>query len=103
MHYDERDPMYDLMAAWDYRREAYGAPCPRHGELTWGGDCSQCNAEAEADDDAFEKHRAADPHCTCPDCIAFHFEGEGREKGDDDGVEYADPRDEREERRKGDW
>ena len=46
--YDEdHDPMYDVNAAADYRREAYGAPCPRHGELTYGGDCSQCEAEAD--------------------------------------------------------
>jgi hypothetical protein len=23
---------------------------------------------------AFARHRAADPHCTCNDCIAYHFE-----------------------------
>lgn len=22
---------------------------------------------------AFEDHRAADPHCTCNDCVAYHF------------------------------
>jgi hypothetical protein len=42
---DERDPMYDLMTAYVYRREAYGAPCAKHGTLTWGGDCPDCEAE----------------------------------------------------------
>ena len=60
------------------------------------------------------RHRQADPHCTCNDCIADHIADEvtdtedteaeenPREKGDDDGVEYGDPRDERDERRYGD-
>jgi hypothetical protein len=24
----------------------------------------------------FEQHRADDPHCTCNDCVAYHFEGQ---------------------------
>lgn len=34
--------------------------------------------ETDDDDDAsseerFARHRAADPHCTCPDCTDYHF------------------------------
>jgi hypothetical protein len=43
----ENDPMYDLLAAYDYRREAYGDPCPRHGTLRWQADCPDCEVEAE--------------------------------------------------------
>jgi hypothetical protein len=39
--------MYDLLAAYDYRREAYGDPCPRHGTLRWQADCPDCEVEAE--------------------------------------------------------
>ncbi len=48
---------------------------------TSGFNCGSWHVHPEAlqtleDVDAFAKHRAADPHCTCPDCIAFHFEGD---------------------------
>lgn len=45
---EEADAMYDEVARADYRREAYGAPCPRHRTLTWGGDCPDCEAEQDA-------------------------------------------------------
>ena len=45
------DPFYDIAARNDARREAYGAPCPKHGTLTWGGDCGDCLAEWELDDE----------------------------------------------------
>ena len=31
----------------DYNREAYGDPCPRHGTLRYGGDCGECEMEAD--------------------------------------------------------
>jgi hypothetical protein len=53
---DDNDPFYDMNAAADYKREAYGDPCPAHGTLRWGGDCGRCQelweaeaAQAEAD------------------------------------------------------
>lgn len=41
--------------------------------------------------------------CTLPTEAEINaiYRGEDRERGDDDGVEYADPRDEQEERRNG--
>lgn len=50
MNYDVYDPMEDIIAAEDYRREAYGAPCPGCGTLTWGGDCPRCYQEEDRDE-----------------------------------------------------
>ena len=47
----EDDPMYDLNAREDYKREAYGDPCPKHGTLRYGGDCPQCEAAWELSED----------------------------------------------------
>lgn len=42
MAYDfEDDPMADLIAAYDYKVEAYGDRCSC-GTLRWGGDCPNC-------------------------------------------------------------
>jgi len=41
-------------------------------DLTWNDALLYA---ARHDPSIAEAHRAADPHCTCNDCIAFHFEG----------------------------
>ena len=51
-------------------------------------------AEAEADERFYEERDDAEP------LDGDVWDGLEREKGDDDGVEYADPRDEMEERRR---
>lgn len=75
MFYDQDadDREYEFNARYDYMREAYGDPCPTHGILRGGGDCWKCE-------------QIIDPE---------EPEENPREKGDDDGVEYADPRDAR--------
>ena len=43
----------DFLAAYDYKVEAYGDPCPKHNTLRWGGDCPDCQIEEmNADNDA---------------------------------------------------
>ncbi len=53
-------------------------------------------SEAEAE----ERQDEARLDAMCPHCQAFHDPSDNcqRERGDDDGVEYADPRDEGDER-----
>lgn len=51
---DHDDEMFELFAASDYKREAFGDPCPC-GTLRWQADCPNCMhdeqeaAEAERD------------------------------------------------------
>lgn len=50
MFADQRreDDDYEFNAPYDYMREAYGDPCPRHpGVLRGGGDCGRCEEEME--------------------------------------------------------
>lgn len=49
----EVESIYD-----DYRREAYGDPCPHCGELRYGGDCPSCNARDESAAIDFELREA---------------------------------------------
>ena len=45
MYDEDLDPAYELHAVSDYRREAYGDPCPVHGTLRWQADCPDCEIE----------------------------------------------------------
>jgi hypothetical protein len=45
---EQEDRDYEINARYDYMREAYGDPCPRHpGVLRGGGDCGRCEAEMD--------------------------------------------------------
>lgn len=51
MGYDARQEAadYEFNARYDYVREAYGDPCPRHpGVLRGGADCWKCENEMNA-------------------------------------------------------
>lgn len=41
------DARFELDAPYDYKVEAYGAPCSACHTLTWGGDCPNCYREDE--------------------------------------------------------
>lgn len=51
----EDDPFYAIKAALDYRREAYGDPCPTCGCPRWGGDCPNCHNDDEDDAETFNR------------------------------------------------
>ncbi len=42
---DADDAQFEQSAAYDYKVEAFGAPCPIHKTLTWGGDCPDCEID----------------------------------------------------------
>jgi hypothetical protein len=74
----------------------------RRGEICIECESDDCYAEViyrpetlgETIDDLLEQDgwRVKDGHDYCPECVK---EENPRERGDDDGVEYADPRDHR--------
>jgi hypothetical protein len=43
-------------------------------ERDFGPYYNEGQAKEVADDLNARAHRVADPHCTCPDCIAYHAE-----------------------------
>lgn len=48
--------------------DAHGAVAENGAAATLGELIATARALALAD------HRATDPHCTCPDCVRFHFD-----------------------------
>lgn len=44
---DETLSELDGRTASDYKREAYGDPCPKCGCLRWQGDCPNCTPEED--------------------------------------------------------
>lgn len=70
MFNDLDDANYEFNARYDYLREAYGDPCPKHGTLRWQADCPDCEEEAmdlmdaPSEPQMFEDNRrgAADLH-----------------------------------------
>ena len=75
----------------------------RYGRITVECDSRDCSAEVSYSHNAIEAElsdmlsdegwtRTADGKDQCPDCCAPE---NPRQKGDDDGIEYADPRDHR--------
>lgn len=80
----------------------------RTGDTVCDRVCPHAEPDEDEDDGTCEHGIAADVHCCeCgrsgffppADCRCVFDFNDGREKDDDDGVEYADPRDERDERR----
>lgn len=65
----------------------FPAPC-----LCGDPECRRCFPSGHSEDCSYEETG----ECNCQE------EEDPRERGDDDGVEYADPRDEMEDRLKGD-
>ena len=57
---DREEILQEFFSHHDYKREAYGDPCPCCGELRWGGDCPACSAREEAAALDFELREAAD-------------------------------------------
>lgn len=71
------DDRFEFNARYDYVVEAYGAPCPRHGTLTWQGDCPQCDEEMGAELEArFANGAAQRAACAqvAADCAALDDE-----------------------------
>lgn len=55
---DIDDALYEFNARHDYRREAYGDPCPGCGTLRWQGDCPTCTRPDDEDEDEAFARRA---------------------------------------------
>lgn len=54
-------------------RSAFGTWVRRSWHMTRAEADAEFARLDEADEEAFEAHRAADPHCTCNDCTTHHF------------------------------
>lgn len=44
----------------------------QEAEVTLNGEQVAVYDARQVSDEEFEAHRAADPHCTCNDCLAYH-------------------------------